>query len=276
MALPRAAQSHCSRPVAGGGRRDNQKRKGRHFGGRRRFRFRMSQQPSTTSLLSLSIAAASAQPIPLPGPSTKHHRRLSSTGKTRRRLSDARDAANRPTYHFLLFTFFLVAVVLTRNPGLQLPQRCHWLLCPSLRLLPLQPTISPPPLVLPLTLLSVPLRREASPKHSNLSLPTMPPTPAAFLPTLLRPYQLQMERTGNEAQTTNARAVQRHVPVFGFLLPSCLRLEQIYRHPSCLIKHRWEHTPHWREASKYVLSKHQQVQLLEVSQVFYLLLCTFF
>ena len=41
-------------------------------------------------------------------------------------------------------------------------------------------------------------------------------------------------------------------------------MEQVYRHPSCLIKHRWEHTPQWREASKFVLSKHQQVQLLEV------------
>jgi len=39
---------------------------------------------------------------------------------------------------------------------------------------------------------------------------------------------------------------------------------QVYRHPSCLIKHRWEHTPHWREASKFLLSKHQQVQLMEV------------
>lgn len=39
---------------------------------------------------------------------------------------------------------------------------------------------------------------------------------------------------------------------------------KVYRHPSCLIKHRWEHTPHWREASKLMLSKHQQVQLLEV------------
>ncbi|KAK0470751.1 hypothetical protein IW261DRAFT_924609 [Armillaria novae-zelandiae] len=42
---------------------------------------------------------------------------------------------------------------------------------------------------------------------------------------------------------------------------------QIYRHPSCLIKHRWEHTPHWRESSKYVLSKHQQVQLLEAAAI---------
>lgn len=31
-----------------------------------------------------------------------------------------------------------------------------------------------------------------------------------------------------------------------------------------LVKHRWEHSPHWHEASKFLLSKHQQVQLLEV------------
>lgn len=42
---------------------------------------------------------------------------------------------------------------------------------------------------------------------------------------------------------------------------------QVYRHPSCLVKHRWEHSPHWREASKYLLSKHQQVQMLEVSPI---------
>lgn len=41
-------------------------------------------------------------------------------------------------------------------------------------------------------------------------------------------------------------------------------LYKIYRHPNCLNKHRWEHTRQWREASKFVLSKHQQVQLLEV------------
>ncbi|KIY53129.1 hypothetical protein FISHEDRAFT_55471 [Fistulina hepatica ATCC 64428] len=32
----------------------------------------------------------------------------------------------------------------------------------------------------------------------------------------------------------------------------CETCNKVYRHPSCLIKHRWEHTPHWREASKYV------------------------
>ncbi|KAJ7708348.1 hypothetical protein B0H17DRAFT_1125099 [Mycena rosella] len=50
---------------------------------------------------------------------------------------------------------------------------------------------------------------------------------------------------------------------------------QIYRHPSCLIKHRWEHTPHWRTLSSLphpsssggVLSKHAQVQLLEAAAI---------
>ncbi|KAJ7263004.1 hypothetical protein C8J57DRAFT_1719214 [Mycena rebaudengoi] len=29
----------------------------------------------------------------------------------------------------------------------------------------------------------------------------------------------------------------------------CEACSKIYRHPSCLIKHRWEHTPHWRTLS---------------------------
>jgi len=41
----------------------------------------------------------------------------------------------------------------------------------------------------------------------------------------------------------------------------------VYRHPNCLVKHRWEHSPHWREASKFLLSKHQQVQMLEAAAI---------
>lgn len=40
---------------------------------------------------------------------------------------------------------------------------------------------------------------------------------------------------------------------------------QEYRHPSCLVKHRWEHSPHWKETAQLSMSKHQQVQMLEVS-----------
>ncbi|KAJ6551784.1 hypothetical protein B0H19DRAFT_178625 [Mycena capillaripes] len=55
----------------------------------------------------------------------------------------------------------------------------------------------------------------------------------------------------------------------------CESCSKIYRHPSCLIKHRWEHTPHWRTLSSLphsssgggVLSKHAQVQLLEAAAI---------
>ncbi|KAF5309059.1 hypothetical protein D9619_013585 [Psilocybe cf. subviscida] len=47
----------------------------------------------------------------------------------------------------------------------------------------------------------------------------------------------------------------------------CESCSKIYRHPNCLNKHRWEHTRQWREASKFVLSKHQQVQLLEAAAI---------
>ncbi|GEM06140.1 zinc finger, C2H2-type domain containing protein [Rhodotorula toruloides] len=43
----------------------------------------------------------------------------------------------------------------------------------------------------------------------------------------------------------------------------CEKCAKVYRHSTCLTKHRWEHTAHWKEASKLMLSKHQQVQLLE-------------
>jgi hypothetical protein len=83
------------------------------------------QSDAADSLLSLSIAAASAAPVPLQSPpptdsapaslpdslpspppvqiststgsSHKTHRRLASTGKRGRRLSDAREAASRPS-----------------------------------------------------------------------------------------------------------------------------------------------------------------------------------
>jgi len=40
-----------------------------------------------------------------------------------------------------------------------------------------------------------------------------------------------------------------------------------YKHSSCLTKHLWEHTPEWQFTSKLLISKHQQVQLLEAASV---------
>lgn len=40
-----------------------------------------------------------------------------------------------------------------------------------------------------------------------------------------------------------------------------------YKHSSCLTKHMWEHDPAWAYTSKLLISKHQQVQLLEAATV---------
>jgi hypothetical protein len=83
---------------------------------------------------------------------------------------------------------------------------------------------------------------------------------------LLHQFPSEMARMASEgAWIIDVRAAQRLVHTYLTCIWLLTRIcKQVYRHPSCLIKHRWEHTPHWREASKFVLSKHQQVQLLEV------------
>lgn len=40
-----------------------------------------------------------------------------------------------------------------------------------------------------------------------------------------------------------------------------------YKHISSLAKHLWEHTPEWGMTSKLLISKHQQVQLLEAASI---------
>lgn len=40
-----------------------------------------------------------------------------------------------------------------------------------------------------------------------------------------------------------------------------------YKHVSSLAKHLWEHTPEWNVTSKLLISKHQQVQLLEAASI---------
>lgn len=50
-------------------------------------------------------------------------------------------------------------------------------------------------------------------------------------------------------------------------LPFMYTDTQEYRHPSCLVKHRWEHSPHWKEPTQLSMSKHQQVQMLEAAAI---------
>ncbi|GME69915.1 unnamed protein product [Ambrosiozyma monospora] len=40
-----------------------------------------------------------------------------------------------------------------------------------------------------------------------------------------------------------------------------------YKHISSLAKHLWEHTPEWQMTKKLLISKHQQVQLLEAASI---------
>lgn len=47
----------------------------------------------------------------------------------------------------------------------------------------------------------------------------------------------------------------------------CEHCGKAYKHGSCLTKHLWEHTPEWQYTSKLLISKHQQVQLLEAASV---------
>ncbi|KAI9645782.1 hypothetical protein NHQ30_005215 [Ciborinia camelliae] len=47
----------------------------------------------------------------------------------------------------------------------------------------------------------------------------------------------------------------------------CEKCGKGYKHSSCLTKHRWEHTSEWSITSKFLISKHQQVQILEAATV---------
>ncbi|KAF9545200.1 hypothetical protein EC957_011179 [Mortierella hygrophila] len=47
----------------------------------------------------------------------------------------------------------------------------------------------------------------------------------------------------------------------------CMDCGKVYKHPNCLWKHRWLHSQYWKSATKFLLSKHQQVQLMEAAAI---------
>ncbi|KIJ15814.1 hypothetical protein PAXINDRAFT_168820 [Paxillus involutus ATCC 200175] len=197
------------------------------------------------SLLSLSIAAAHAAPIPAspavestsrPSQATNNtatkHRRLSSAGRSRRRLSDARDAATRLSPASLQTTSALSSLAAL---SLASPTVSHLSVNGAQKSLQMEPPAS-----------STNGTFEPGNVDDNelsTSLPLSQSVPGSS--------------SGNATKSGKKRGT-----IF-----TCESCSKVYRHPSCLIKHRWEHTPQWREASKFVLSKHQQVQLLEAAAI---------
>ncbi|KAF9574244.1 hypothetical protein EC968_007168 [Mortierella alpina] len=47
----------------------------------------------------------------------------------------------------------------------------------------------------------------------------------------------------------------------------CPDCGKVYKHATSLMKHRWEHSVYWKPAAKFLLSKHQQVQLMEAAAI---------
>ncbi|TFK34642.1 hypothetical protein BDQ12DRAFT_360147 [Crucibulum laeve] len=222
------------------------------------YRPPLTDSDAVASLLSLSLPA-NAAPIPIApagaaptpynelsghspasttistsvGASVKAHRRLASTGKTRRRLSDAREAATRPS----------PAALQTPTAALSLAS---------------------------LSLSSSPPSHAGAHVSSSLTGASKALAPASTA-SLSSPFNdesniSQQSNGDSDAAGAISNSNGRHGKKRG-MDHKCECCSKIYRHPSCLIKHRWEHTTHWREASKFVLSKHQQVQLLEAAAI---------
>ncbi|KAI8970551.1 hypothetical protein BD414DRAFT_581730 [Trametes punicea] len=195
------------------------------------------------------------------------HRRLSSTGQARRRLSDAREATSRPSPVMLQ----TAAAALSSLATLSLSG-------------------SPPPQGAPQTATSLASASDqlhsaptnTAPKQEVADEDLVPDEVSTAPPakTELNGAGISITKTGKKRGTifkcescSKVRTMSPSIfdvarlpdllrpPVWGY------RAGLVYRHPSCLIKHRWEHSPHWREASKFMLSKHQQVQLLEAAAI---------
>ncbi|KAI9007198.1 hypothetical protein BC832DRAFT_434271 [Gaertneriomyces semiglobifer] len=69
-------------------------------------------------------------------------------------------------------------------------------------------------------------------------------------------------KEANGEQQSNATSASKSTKTY-----KCETCGKVYKHPNCLLKHKWEHTEHWKEAAKFSLSKHQQVQLLEAASI---------
>lgn len=90
--------------------------------------------------------------------------------------------------------------------------------------------------------------------HSHhLVVPHTPSKLSTLVPTLLRGF---VSRRISEGETGRLKEQLK-----------CEMCGKGYKHILSLAKHLWEHTPEWNMTKKLLLSKHQQVQLLEAALI---------
>lgn len=90
------------------------------------------------------------------------------------------------------------------------------------------------------------------PSYAQESAISSPPL-SASVPTLSREFVV---RRISEGETGRLKEELR-----------CEACGKGYKHISSLAKHLWEHTPEWNVTKKLLISKHQQVQLLEAASI---------
>ncbi|KAF9920290.1 hypothetical protein BGZ65_011389, partial [Modicella reniformis] len=72
------------------------------------------------------------------------------------------------------------------------------------------------------------------------------------------------EEEENESDMSVARRAREEESADTSKCPDCGKL---YKHATSLLKHRWEHSMYWKSATKFLLSKHQQVQMMEAAAI---------
>ncbi|KAK9235342.1 hypothetical protein V1525DRAFT_410300 [Lipomyces kononenkoae] len=90
------------------------------------------------------------------------------------------------------------------------------------------------------------------------SYPSPPSSISSSLGTSLLSRKILAARRFSEGESMSGRLKEEL---------KCETCGKGYKHISCLTKHLWEHTPEWSMTSKLLISKHQQVQLLEAASI---------
>ncbi|KAG0240757.1 hypothetical protein BGX31_001695 [Mortierella sp. GBA43] len=75
------------------------------------------------------------------------------------------------------------------------------------------------------------------------------------------------DRDSSSSNGTNGHANKKQLDHDHSDLHKCSECGKVYKHPNCLWKHRWLHSVYWKGATRFLLSKHQQVQLMEAAAI---------